>query len=281
VPIYDQSYRPYRGSFSPHTWRWWTIARTGVTHLLARRWFLIFALAITFGPVLVFGSIIWANHQFPQQRLMPTDAEFFRKLMEFQAWAWFLILGLFPGSGLISNDFKGNAIQLYLSKPLTRLDYVAGKFAVLAAFFLGATLLPGLLLFFLEVGFSSDLGFVSTYWWIPFAMIGYSVFTTVTWGLFVLGLSSLSRSARFVGILLIGLTFLSSGFALALRGILNNSALIVLSLRGNLSMLSYLFFGGESDFGDHAVGAGVVLLLMAAASALVLRARVRAVEVVT
>src|SRR5882724_3989136 len=118
MPIYDQSYRPYRGSFSSHATRWLTIARTGLIQFLKRRPFLVF-ITLTFIPPIVCGFIIYFAHRFPEQTLTKIDAEFFRRLMEIQT-VWFLLLGIYPGAGLISNDLRWNAIQLYLSKPLTK-----------------------------------------------------------------------------------------------------------------------------------------------------------------
>src|SRR5262245_41619624 len=155
MPIYDQSYRPYRGIFSSHAMRWWTITRTGVLSVLSGRKFLV-TLTLTFIPPIVHGFMIYFANQYPEQSLVRVDAEFFRRLMEIQS-IWFLVLGIYPGTGLISNDLRWNAIQLYLSKPLTKIDYVAGKFAILATFMMGVTFVPGLLLFFLQLGFSPDM----------------------------------------------------------------------------------------------------------------------------
>lgn len=279
MPIYDQSYRPYRGTFSSHATRWWTITRTGVLHFLKRRLFLVF-ITLTFMPPIVHGFLIYAVHQFPEQTLVKVDAEFFRRLMEIQT-VWFLVLGLYPGTGLISNDLKGNAIQLYLSKPLTRADYVLGKFATLATFLVGVTFVPGLLLFFLELGFSSDTKFLTSYWWIPLSLAGYAASAAIAWGLITLALSSMSKNSRYVGILFLSLAFFSSGFAQFMRGIFNRDGVIVISGVDSLKLLTYLFFGGVSEYGDHTSGAAVALLLMSAAAVLILRARVRAVEVVT
>jgi len=279
MPIYDQSYRPYRGLFSSHATRWWTIARTGVFQFLRRRLFLVF-ITLTFMPPIVQGFMIYATHQFPDQTLVKVDAEFFRRMMEIQT-VWFLLLGIYPGTGLISNDLKSNAIQLYLSKPLTKVDYVLGKFATLATFLLGVTLVPGILLFLLELGFSSDSKFLMAYWWIPLALAGYAACAAISWGLIVLALSSMSRNSRYVGTLLVSFAFFTSGFAQFARGVFNRDGVIVISALDSLKLLSYVFFGGTSEYGNHAFGAAVTLLLMSAASIMILRARVRAVEVVT
>ena len=53
---------------------------------------------------------------------------------------------VFVGAGLIANDRRANALQIYLSKPLLRMEYIGGKLAILATFLLFVTLLPALLL---------------------------------------------------------------------------------------------------------------------------------------
>ncbi len=279
MPIYDQSYRPYRGTFSSHATRWWTIARTGVLQFVSKRLFLIF-LTLTFIYPIIAAFQIYFTHRFPEQKFINVDAQFFRLLMEVQS-AWFLFIGIYPGTGLISNDLKGNAIQLYLSKPLTRLDYVSGKFAILATFMLGVTLVPGMLLWGLELGFSSDTKFLAAYWWVPFSVIGYAAVATVASGLIVLALSSLSKNSRYVGVMLFGLAFFTSGMAQFLRAVFNRDGVIVVSGLDDLKFMTYLFFGGTSEYGDHAFGAALFLMILTAVSALVLRSRVRAVEVVT
>jgi hypothetical protein len=279
VPIYDQSYRPYRGHLSSHTFRWWTITRAGIQGLLTKRPFIIL-LTITFIPPVVFGFMIFATHWLPEQTPVTVNAEFFRSFMEIQL-SWFLILGIYPGTGLISNDLKWNAIQLYLSKPLTKLDYVAGKLAIICTFLLGVTLVPGMLLFALELGMSSDLTFLAEYWWLPFSVTAYSLIAAFGWGMIVLALSSLSKSSRFVGVLLIALVLLSTGFAAFFNGLFQTGGSVVVSAIEELKLLTYVFFGGESEYGNHGFMASVMLTVFIGISALILRSRVRAVEVVT
>ena len=58
---------------------------------------------------------------------------------------------VFVGAGLIANDRRANALQIYLSKPLLRMEYIGGKLAILVTFLLFVTLLPALLLILLQV----------------------------------------------------------------------------------------------------------------------------------
>ena len=49
---------------------------------------------------------------------------------------------IYVGAGLIAADRRANALQLYLSKPLTRWEYVAGKRAILFGFLVLVTFVP-------------------------------------------------------------------------------------------------------------------------------------------
>ena len=58
------------------------------------------------------------------------DADMFRQFLEQQEVFVFFIT-VYAGAGLIANDRRANALQIYLSKPLTRVEYIFGKFAIL------------------------------------------------------------------------------------------------------------------------------------------------------
>src|SRR5258706_319247 len=102
------------------------------------------------------------------------------------------------------------------------------------------------------------------------SLAGYSACAAIAWGLLVLALSSMSKNSRYVGILFLSLAFFTSGFAQFLRGIFNRDGIIVISGVDSLKLLTYLFFGGISEYGDHSFGAAVSLLLLSIASVLVL-----------
>ena len=51
---------------------------------------------------------------------------------------------VYVGAGLIANDRRANALQIYLSKPLTRAEYIFGKLAILMTFLLLVTWVPAI-----------------------------------------------------------------------------------------------------------------------------------------
>jgi ABC-2 type transport system permease protein len=56
------------------------------------------------------------------------------------------MIGAITGAGLLSKDLRANAIPLYLSRPVTKIDYLVGKATTVMIFLMTATLGPGLVL---------------------------------------------------------------------------------------------------------------------------------------
>jgi len=279
MPIYDQSYRPYRGTLSSHTWRWRTIAKAGLQHHLSRRLFLIF-LFITYIHPIVRGVFIWGTHQLNSNPFEMVDAQFFRNTLLGQG-LFLMLVCIWIGAPLIAQDLRTNAIQLYLARPLTRTDYVLGKFAIIAG--LGALLLPvpALLLYLMELGLSSDTTFLTTYFWLPLSILGYSAVVVGGAGLVVLAVSSLTRSGRYAGLLFFAIVFFSQAGSGLLQLMTGERAFVVLSLTSLVDQVGALFFGGPTEDGLHAVPALLMYALLVSLSLWILRRRVKAVEIVT
>ena len=118
---------------------------------------------------------------------------------------------VYVGRGLIANDRRANALQIYLSKPLTRLEYIFGKLAILMAFLLLVTWVPAVVLLLVQVLFPGSFAFVLENLHLLPAITVFSFIQVVTVASAMLALSSLSNSSRFVGILYAGLIFFSPG----------------------------------------------------------------------
>jgi len=158
VPIHDQGYRHYQGTRAPHGGAWWIIARSHMATLLLYRWFQILLL-VSFAPFVVRAvQIYFASTNAQVAEFLATTPDTFRDFLSQQRLSVFLVVIM--QSGLIADDRRTNALQLYLSKPLTRVEYVLGKLVPPVAFVLGVTLLPALLLLILQIVFSGSLAFL-------------------------------------------------------------------------------------------------------------------------
>ena len=131
--------------------RFWPITREALRLILAKRAF-IGLLVAAWIPFVVRVVQIYVVTRFPEAgRVLPVDGRLFGEFLN-QQIGFTLLLSIFGGAGLIANDLRTGAILVYLSRPLTRRDYVLGKLGVLLALNLSVTLLPGLVLYLIGLG---------------------------------------------------------------------------------------------------------------------------------
>ena len=161
MPVYDRSYRHWDGELSRRALRFLPIASTGIKQALSYRGAkilrilyrllllvsLVPTLAFLFFNFLLYFRPAWAPPPLLEvlDQLEPYRVLQYPLLMMFNS-QFILALTVLVGSGLIGRDRAAGAMPLYLSRPVTRLDYALGKFCVLAWFLGGLTIAPSLLL---------------------------------------------------------------------------------------------------------------------------------------
>lgn len=282
MPIYDLGYRHWEGVVQSRARRWWIITRRGISMLARNRRFVIL-LVLSLIPFFVRGVMIYVyffseklNIRIPFLRL---DGKFYFDFLRFQAFPIFLML-LYAGSGLISNDLRYNALQIYFSKPITRLDYLLGKLGIVGFFTLAVTLVPGLVLFILHMSFANSLEVLSESLWLAGSILLFSLLLAAVNSLLILALSSLSRSSRFVGLNFFAIFFFSEALFGILRNITRDTRTGLVSLQTNLWRVGEALFEVPSRFNIAAWEALAVLLGLLVVSVCVLALRIRPVEVV-
>jgi ABC-2 type transport system permease protein len=77
------------------------------------------------------------------------DNNWFLAFLSMEAWLGFLLTA-WGAPGMITKDFANHSIQLYLSRPLSRAEYIAGKVSVLVVLLSFTTLVPALILFVVQ-----------------------------------------------------------------------------------------------------------------------------------
>src|SRR5438876_3952928 len=157
MPIHDQGYRRYGGQRARTGTGWTVIARAGIRTFFAKRQFLGLLLLSWF-PFFVRAVQIYAAANLPQAKFLAPTAETFRQFLDQQQIFVFFVT-VYVGAGLIANDRRANALQIYLSKPLTRAEYVFGKLAILMAFLALVTWLPAIVLLIVQITFAGNFTF--------------------------------------------------------------------------------------------------------------------------
>lgn len=281
MPIHDQSYRRYGGGRTALGRGWIVIAWAGIRGMIGRRAFLALLL-FAWAPFVVRAVQIYFASNYPQvAAILDPDPQMFRDFLQQQEFFVFIVT-IYAGAGLIANDRRANALQIYLSKPLMRAEYIAGKAAVLFAFLLLVTWVPALLLLFLQVMFRGSFEFLrNNLFLFPAITVGAFLQALVA-TLMMLALSSLSKSSRYVGILYAGILF----FSAAVYGVMyavsaGSTRLSYLSLGANLSQVVDVVFRLPPRYETPWAVSLTVIVGLIVLSISVLERRVRGVEVVT
>jgi len=97
---------------------------------------------------------------------------------------------------LIAGDLRARAWLVYFTRPVSRADYILGKFGVLAAIVLVITLLPAVALWLVGVLVSPSLSVAVATWDLPLRVAGAAVAVTVPTVLLALAFSSLTAESR-------------------------------------------------------------------------------------
>ena len=281
MPIYDQGYRRYEARAPLRKARFWPITREALRLILAKRAFLGL-LAVSFLPFVVRVIQIYIVTRFPEAgRILPVDGRLFGDFLN-QQIGFTILLSIFGASGLIATDLRTGAILVYLSRPLTQRDYIAGKLLVPLALNLAVTLVPGLVLYLVGVALAPEQYLKWELAWIAPAIVAHAVAVSLVVGLVVLAISSLSRSARVAGLGFVGLVFGLEMIRLVLQNGFNRKEAVLLSLQADLQALGVALFGVVDRQLDIFWGWPLLVLGLVSLGCLaILRSRVRAVEIVT
>ncbi len=242
MPIFDQGYQHWSGTLSGHAWSGLAIARHGmrvgnknryVRMLILISWLPALGLAVAlclWGLLEQRSSLIasWMNvlSGFINAEML-RDPRGYRVEYWTICYDYFLliemrcslILVLLIGPSLISQDLRFNALPLYFSRPLRRIDYFLGKLGIIIAFIAMVTIVPSLIAYVLGLLFSLDLTIIKDTFGLLLCSIAYGLVIAVSSGMLMLALSSLSRNSRYVGLFWLGIWIISSMTAAILNGV--------------------------------------------------------------
>ena len=278
MPIHDQGYRRYGGEKARAGTGWIVITRAGLRTFFAKRAFLGLLLIAWF-PFFVRAVQIYAAANLPQAQFLAPTAETFRQFLDQQQIFVFFIT-VYVGAGLIANDRRANALQIYLSKPLTRAEYIFGKLAILMFFLLLVTWLPAIVLLIVQISFAGNFTFLKNNLFLFPAITVFSFVQVTMVAAAMLALSSLSNSSRYVGILYAAVIFFTQAIYGVLYAVTRSTALSWVSFSANLAQIGDVIFRQPPQYETPWPVSLLMIVGLVALSAVVLERRVRGVEVV-
>ena len=278
MPIHDQGYRRYGGRRAPRGRAWAVITTAGLRAFFGKRAFLALLL-MAWVPFLVRAVQMYAATNLPQAAFLAPTAMTFRQFLAQQDIFVFFIT-VYVGAGLIANDRRANALQIYLSKPLSRAEYVFGKLGVLVTFLLMITWLPAIVLLVVQIAFAGNFTFFRNNLFLFPAITLYSLIEAVLGSLSMLALSSLSNNSRYVGILYAALIFFSQALFAVLKAATGTAGWSWISMINNLNEIGDAIFQLPIRGSAPLPMSLATIVALAVVSGIILAKRVRGVEVV-
>lgn len=199
MAVFDRSYRPYAGPISPRWSRLGAIPRFAYRDVFKSR---LFTSLFTgcFGYPLIAAGVIYVRNNvtaleklgISPAQLFGIDAPFFLLFLTVQSTFAFA-LAMIMGPALVSPDLVNGALPLYLSRPISRTEYVLGKLAVLGLLISAATWVPGVLLFLLQASLSAE-PWAFSHLRLLAAVIGGSLLYIAVLSIFALAVSAWVKS---------------------------------------------------------------------------------------
>lgn len=217
MAVYEHTYKRYQGLMTPEWSRFLILPRHAFRDVFKSKLFTAFY-AICFIPLLVEAVLIYLHHnvnalaimQINVRELLPIDASFFQFFVNFQGGFAFFV-ALLVGPPLVSRDLRNNALPLYLCRPFSRAEYVAGKMSVLLILLSLMTWIPQLLLFLFQSYLEGWRWFVDNLWIASAIFIG-SIVWVMLLALLSQAVSALVKWRVVASGALLGIFFIPSVF---------------------------------------------------------------------
>ncbi|HLA12922.1 MAG TPA: ABC transporter permease subunit [Pyrinomonadaceae bacterium] len=217
MAVYEHTYKRYQGLMTPAWSRFLILPRHAFRDVFKSKLFTAFY-AICFIPLLVEAVLIYLHHnvnalaimQINVRELLPIDASFFQFFVNFQGGFAFFV-ALLVGPPLVSRDLRNNALPLYLCRPFSRAEYVAGKMSVLLILLSLMTWIPQLLLFLFQSYLEGWRWFVDNLWIASAIFIG-SIVWVLLLALLSQAVSALVKWRVVASGALLGIFFIPSVF---------------------------------------------------------------------
>jgi len=228
--ISDLTYRNYDGPLKTRFVRWWVVAQSGLRLTWGQGWFYILA-GLPLFRFLLAGFLMYIRAQLggnlPNYLGEPDGQRF-----ALQFWSvlcgdtnsmLLLIIALVAGGGSIAADNRANALLVYFSKPIGKIDYLVGKWMSIFITLLGVTLFPAALLYVYSLVSYREDGFLTSEPWLGPRLLLAVLVPAVLHSSLIVGISAWSKSPRIVAAIYTSLYILGGIVAFIVGGILYKS----------------------------------------------------------
>lgn len=285
MAVYKRTYAAYEGSLTPAWSRFLILPRYSFARLWQSKFLVMFFMACFFYPLGCVGYIYLANNLsilssfgVPVGNFIKVEPSLFLYFCWIQAGFTYLLTA-FIGPSLVSPDLVNGAMPLYLCRPFSRTEYIAGKMSVLVFLLSLVTWVPGLILFVIQASLAGWEWTKTNFWIAGSLFLGLMVWILML-SLLALALSAWIKWKIAAGGLVLGVFFAGAGFGTALNNVMRIKYGSVLNLTEVMFKIWAKLFRWPEDTGLSLEAAWITVGLVCAICLWLLLRRVRAFEVV-
>ena len=158
-------------------------------------------------------------------------------------------LAAIASGGLIANDMNDKSLHLYLSRPISRLDYLIARFIPIFLLLLFVTVLPNMITFITQWSSAGlEFDWIMKHKWLMFGIITQGIFYSASYSIIGLTFSTLiNREYRAAGaffLFVYGTNIIVEIFHL----FVGDDRVLLLSVTHLLDIVSFEIFGSEYYF---------------------------------
>ncbi len=285
MAVYKQTYKDYSGRRTTPWFRFFILSRYSYSRLFKSKFLVLFLSVCMFYPFLC-AVFIYLSHNSPllaalrlQSADLPSiDGKFFNVYCVVQGALAFL-LTTFVGPSLVAPDLANGAMFLYLSRPFSRIQYVAGKMTVLLLLLSLITWIPGIMLYMIQSGCTGWDWARANAWLAGSIVLGLWVWIVVL-SLISLALSAWVKWKIAAGALILGVFFAGAGFGAAINDVTDTKYGAFINLMEVVRTIWSDLFRSSSRVDLSVNEAWTVLGVTCALCLWLLAKRIRAFEVV-
>ncbi|QOY88811.1 ABC transporter permease subunit [Paludibaculum fermentans] len=291
MAVYKRGYQRYQGPLTGHWARLLSLPRFSWERLFQQRLVVLLLTASLIWPLLCGMFIYLSNHleifasltnnrgqDGGLAKFMEINARFFLIFMNAQS-VFSVMLAAMAGPGLIAPDLANNALPLYLSRPLTRKDYVLARLLVLVGLLSTVTWIPGLTLFGIQSGMAGWSWMMDHLRMAGALLLGFFLWILMV-SLVALACSAYVKWKIVAGALVLGFFFVTAGVASMVNAVFRVDWGVLLNPAKAMYVVWSDMLGADPPDGPGSLACAAALLVLVGLLGLVLERKLRPVEVI-
>lgn len=255
MAVYKRTYKPYAGALTNPLLRFLVVQRYAFK-TVSRSRLLNSGYMVCFIPVIFVICALYLNQNASvlglvrqQPGFLKIDGSFFMNVLGFQG-VLAGILTAFIGPSLVAPDLVNGSLSLYMSRPISRGEYILGKGAVIGTLAGAITLLPALLMFFIQSSLVGWNWMLNNIYLLTASIFICSIIIAI-FTLLGLAMSALVRWKIVAGALILAVFAIGKGFGAMIDSVMRTNSGNYLDLQTLIQIVAMDMFHTTPQSSDY------------------------------